>query len=113
MCTDWVVPVYFVKSVPSFATHSHLSEIEVFFFSCATFLYQKSHDFKNFVDDPYMLLGNMYKTFTKSFTISNGEESLLLYTLTAHFVSHVRLLLQVPFSAMTFSLHFVPVLKME
>ncbi len=47
------------------------------FFSCATFLYQKSLNFKNVVDDPYMLLGNMYKTFTKTFTISNDEESLL------------------------------------
>ncbi len=57
--------------------YSVSSEIEVFFFSCATFLYQKSLNFKNFVDDPYMLLGNMYKTFTKTFTISNGEEFLI------------------------------------
>ncbi len=32
-----------------------------------------------FIDGPYMLLGNMYKTFTKLLTISHDEESLRVY----------------------------------
>ncbi len=44
---------------------------------CATFLHQKILNIRNIVDGPYMLLGNVHKTFTKTVTTSHDEESLV------------------------------------
>ena len=65
-------------------THTHSAQLRgigpcdwTHFFSCAHYLHQKSPNVRKFVDDPYMLLGNMYKTFTKRLAFSHDEESLI------------------------------------